>query len=653
MNREQEKNNYTKPAATVNPKLLELLWKLKEQYQTNIDAKIPLNKLIQNLDYRKSILNSALNCDDEKSRDFAWEILRLQKDIEAQQEFETAELAKKNDTQVTQAPSQIQTNNSLLKSRAKTQKLQDKLKNAIPDTPAEIQAPVLNDAVKSIALKQEQAHKQPNNKPVEKQTDKSFPLNNQYKKPIIGASIVILLLVVFAISLLDSGSSDNRAIDVVTTPTETGLADNIKSSSVLAAPATMMFRVHGSNTIGENLMPALLKAFVLNNGATKAEITAGDSSLDRKLMIQNLDNSRNSVELSSHGSSTGFKALLSGNADLGMSSRKIKDAEVEKLAPLYGNMISPRSEHIIGLDGLAIIVNPENLISALNTQQIAQLFSGGIKNWADLGGKPGPVNVYARESNSGTWDTFKSLMLKPNKTKLVNGAKRFESSSELSDKVSEDVGGIGFIALPYVRYSKLLAVSEGKNTMPIVPTAFTIGTEDYPLSRRLYLYLPQKADNQVKSFVEFVHTQAGQDIVQEHGFVSQNLYAIKPYQDNSYPKEYLALTKNAQRLSLNFRFNISSNELDNKANRDLNRVVEYLFKNKGHRVLLFGFTDSIGNSRQNLSLSQKRVQTIAQALNARGIYPAINRGFGEAIPIASNRTSYGRYKNRRVEVWIE
>lgn len=251
------------------------------------------------------------------------------------------------------------------------------------------------------------------------------------------------------------------------------------------------------------------------------------------------------------------------------------------------------------------------------------MFSGEISDWSALGGNSESVNVYAREKNSGTWDTFKSLVLKPNKASLSSAALRFESSSKLSDKVSIDPGGIGFIALPYVRYSKLLAISEGDNTMPIVPTAFTIGTEDYPLSRRLYLYAPQQASVDVKSFVEFVHSKEGQDVVEKHGFVSQNIYAIKPFQDKSYPQEYLELTANAQRLSLN------------------------------HRVYVFGFTDSIGNTKQNLDLSQYRVKTIEQALNARGIFPAISKGLGEAISIASNKTAYGRYKNRRVEVWIE
>ena len=103
-----------------------------------------------------------------------------------------------------------------------------------------------------------------------------------------------------------------------------------------------------------------------------------------------------------------------------------------------------------------------------------------------LGGNSGAISIHARDDKSGTYDTFKSLVLDPLNLKLLAAAHRYESSTELSDAVAADPGAIGFIGLPYVRRSKVLGISAGAGNPPIVPTQFTVGTEDYPLSRRLY-----------------------------------------------------------------------------------------------------------------------------------------------------------------------
>jgi len=623
----------TQNPPTVSAEFLELLKKLKAQAEPTIGVRLRLDKLTSDSSYRQSVLNLAINSSDEKSRDLALDILQLHQDLQALHDanLETPDPAPQATASTTKRRADLHLVSDAPEHEQTTNTVADDvplLCESLVDDKKEFL-----DALKTPPIHEPEPH-QADNEPPARKTKMRW--------------IVISLLVVAALALTALGFSVYPNVKVAA-------FDKQETTAIATTqPATQLFRMHGSNTIGEALAPSLLDHFMVSEGATGTQIiTNEESPLDRQILVHNSDGSQGVVELAAHGSSTGFKALLEEKADIAMASRKIKDSEVLQLVSRYGDLSSSASENIIGLDGLAIIVNPENPINSLSTKQIAQLFSGEITDWSALGGYSGKVHVYARESNSGTWDTFKSLVLKPNKTKLVETAHRYESSSELSDHVATDTGGIGFIALPYVRHSKLLAVSEGEGTLPIVPTPFTIGTEDYPLSRRLYLYMPQTANNEIKSFVEFVHSKAGQDVVEEHGFVSQNVFATTPYQDPSYPWKYRELTKDAQRLSLNFRFNSASNELDNKANRDLNRVVDYIFQNKVRRVLLFGFTDSTGYTGQNLALSQERVEAIAKALNARGVYPSVVEGMGEAIPIAANNTPYGRYKNRRVEIWVE
>jgi len=416
----------------------------------------------------------------------------------------------------------------------------------------------------------------------------------------------------------------------------------------------ILFRLHGSNTIGETLAPVLVKAYLQTMDIDEIKTVTGANPVEQTMIGHLASQGNVSVELAAHGSSTGFKSLDNEQADIAMSSRKITLEELQQLATKYGMLTAMMSEYVIGLDGLAIIVHPENPISELTITQISHLFSGEMTDWTMVGGQPGPIHVYARDHQSGTWDTFQSFVLASNDVVLSESVLRFESSSELSDQVSADRYSIGFIGLPYVRDAKLLAVAQSSNTTSIFPTDFTISTEDYALSRRLFMYIPQNADKQIRDFINFTLSTEGQDIVQQHGFVSQNVYAQKPLQSTTnYPKEYLTYTQNAKRLSLSLRFDSASNTLENKAKRDLERIVKFLLKNKDRKIYLFGFTDSSGLRAVNLILSQQRVNLVKQALIARGIHPAMSVGFGEAIPIASNETVFGRYKNRRVEIWID
>jgi len=426
-------------------------------------------------------------------------------------------------------------------------------------------------------------------------------------------------------------------------------------AAAVPAVSKPLFRLHGSNTIGEALAPELLKAFWANEGASDLRIEKGKVSVENDLSFKLASESRRShIEIHAHGSSTGFKDLDKNKTDLAMASRRIKDKERKKLEGRYGNLVSKGTEHIIGMDGLAIIVNPGNSLDHLSTAQLADLFSGKIKNWKAIGGPDATVKIYSRDKNSGTWDSFKSMVLKKHKAKLSANAVRIESSVELSDSVSKELGAIGFIGLPYVLRSKALAVSDEENAQPIYPTSFTISTEDYPLVRRLYIYEPStiSTNSPAHQFIRFVMSEAGQNVVKKTGFISQNVYKTRPVQSGDMPLRYLSLVNNANRLSLNFRFNSSTFELDNKAQRDLDRVVKFFEDNPGQSAFLIGFSDSIGEADANQKLSKQRAEVVQRALFARGINVEAVHGMGEAVPIASNTTRAGRQRNRRVEIWV-
>jgi phosphate transport system substrate-binding protein len=419
------------------------------------------------------------------------------------------------------------------------------------------------------------------------------------------------------------------------------------------APAQpeIILSMHGSNTIGAQLAGALAEAFLKGQGAQAVSTVAGPKADEyRVLGTMPGDPRPKAIEIQAHGSGTAFPDLAAGKCDIGMASRPIKPEEAAALAKL-GDMTSPACEHVVGLDGLAIIVNKSNPVSALTTSQVARIFTGEIANWKEVGGAEAPIKVLSRDDKSGTYDTFKALVL--GKGKLVESALRLEDSSDLSDRVAGDPNAIGFIGLPYIRSAKAVAISEAGAT-PLVPNRVTVATEDYLLSRRLFFYIAASPDPLVRRFVEFALGSGGQDIVARIGFVELNVKAGGGSAAANAPPEYMRMIESAQRLSLNFRFRPGSSELDNRALADLDRVAGFLStpgQNRGG-IVLCGFSDSIGNSEANQALSVNRASVVADEFRRRGIVPAEVSGFGASSPVASNKTEDGRQKNRRVEVWL-
>ncbi len=413
----------------------------------------------------------------------------------------------------------------------------------------------------------------------------------------------------------------------------------------------LTFKLHGSNTIGEKLAPALIKGYLTEQGVSEFYWVENKNKVERSLQYIK-DNKAYVIELHAHGSSTAFKDLKSGQADLGMASRRVKNSEINDLSGKLGDLSKVGNEHIIGLDGLAIIVNQNNPIKQLSTKVLARIFSGEITNWSELGGEQKKINLFARDKNSGTWDTFKNLVLKKFNRKLANSAIRLESSSDLTSQVSQDEFAIGFIGLNYIQHNKALAISEGAGTKAIFPTRFTIGTEDYALSRRLYFYSPTSASNLVKDFAQFAISVTGQNIVEKTGLISQNIKIENVYPLADAPDEYNQYAQKAKRLSLNFRFNYSDKDLDNKGKRDLHRLIAFMENNVGRRLVLMGFSDSVGAKVQNQKLSLTRALSVERELSARGIPVMAVKGLGELLPVANNDTAAGRERNRRVEVWL-
>ncbi|WP_263145748.1 phosphate ABC transporter substrate-binding/OmpA family protein [Pseudomonas sp. RIT-PI-AD] len=419
----------------------------------------------------------------------------------------------------------------------------------------------------------------------------------------------------------------------------------------IPADGSPLLRIQGSNTLGAKLGPALVRGLLEEQGLVSLHEEAVAEN-EWKVSGRDVQGREAWVQVAAHGSGTGFTALLAGSAELAASSRPIKDSEALALAGA-GDMRTERAEQVVAIDGLAIIVHPGNPLASLDSERLARIFAGEAKTWEELGGQGGAIHLYVRDERSGTYDTFKELVLATRGKALAASARRYESSDKLAASVALDPQGIGFVGVASVGAARALDLADGPaRAMP--PSTALIATEDYPLSRRLYFYIkPGEPNPWAQALINFAQSPRGQALVAQNGFVAQTLQAIESPSDPRMPATYRRLAGEARRLSVNFRFQEGSASLDNKARQDVQRLVDYLGaqgKLQG-RVALVGFGDAKTDPQRATLLSKLRAMAVRRELARGGVVPREVMGLGDELPVAANDDG-GRYRNRRVEVWL-
>ncbi|WP_158502022.1 substrate-binding domain-containing protein [Vitiosangium sp. GDMCC 1.1324] len=524
---------------------------------------------------------------------------------------------------------------------------------------AEPLAPALPSLVTPASRKQPtnpfsraQAHTVPSIPKSEPTTPARAPGASRKRGVLLTVAALTLVLLASAagvVGLRDSGGRPPAAVAV---------AAPAPAAEPTARPDPMVsgelvLRICGSNTIGAELMPALVESFLKQKGASQISRVAGLQADQLYISAQVAGQPRPQlIRIDAQGSATAFTGLAAHTCDLGMASRPVKDDEAEKLkAAGLGDVRLPGGEHVLALDGIAVIVHPANPVRELTVGQLHGIFTGRLKDWSEVGGTAGPIGLYARDDKSGTFDTFQNLVL--HKDKLPGGAKRYEDSNKLSDDVAGDPSGIGFIGVAYVRNAKALAVASGEASATF-PSAFTVNTESYALARRLYLYTPVGTRVPLMSnLVGFALSPAGQEVVRAQGFVDLSVEAQVVEACTRCSPKYRQLVKGARRLNLDFRFRTDGDTLDSRGQRDLERLVLFLRGHSGKRLLLLGFSDAGEDPAASHKLSLEWARRVGTELSARGVHAAEVRGFGAEMPVAPNTEPAGRERNRRVEVWLE
>jgi phosphate transport system substrate-binding protein len=255
------------------------------------------------------------------------------------------------------------------------------------------------------------------------------------------------------------------------------------TTALITLSSAQTLSIKGSDTLGAKLVPQLAEAFkAAGNKEVKFEIAA-------------------------EGSSTAFPALANGTAQIGMSSRKVKDDE-RTFCRTKGVYLK---EHPACHDMICVIVNKNSPLSGLTKAQVSKIFTGQVKDWSEIVGSPGQISIYTRNTSSGTYKDWQ---------KLAMGGRDYPASSlkmagneQIAQEVAKNKNGIGYVGLAYSKTpgTKTLLI---EGVQPVAENA-----KKYAYARLCYLYAGDKPGPEAEAFMKFVESPAGQEIVSKVGFI--------------------------------------------------------------------------------------------------------------------------------------
>jgi phosphate transport system substrate-binding protein len=219
------------------------------------------------------------------------------------------------------------------------------------------------------------------------------------------------------------------------------------------------------------------------------------------------------LQVNGGGSGTGIAALINGTVDLAQSSRPMKSAEKESAEKNRGSKLI---ETPVALDALAVFVHAGNAIKELSIEQIAAVYTGRITNWSQLGGENRTIVIYGRENNSGTYEYFREHVLQ--KADFTPRVQTLSGTAAVINAVSRDANGIGYGGIAYASDIHTLAVRADASSPAYLPTEDNVANGTYPVSRNLYFYWFENSRPEIRQFVEWTISPAGQAVVENVGY---------------------------------------------------------------------------------------------------------------------------------------
>ena len=209
------------------------------------------------------------------------------------------------------------------------------------------------------------------------------------------------------------------------------------------------------------------------------------------------------ITIEGGGSGIGVQKVGEGLAEIGNTGRPLSEAEIAK----YGLKSYP-----FALDGVAVVIHPENPLSGLSSQQVRDIFSGSALNWKEVGGKDAAIHLFTRDEASGTREVFWEKLL--NKGAIANAANVVASNGAMKVAISQDKDAIGYAGIGHVDNSVKAVVLNG-----VAASQENAMNGSYPVVRKLYMNTKGEPSKLVKAFIDYILSPDGIAISQKHGYL--------------------------------------------------------------------------------------------------------------------------------------
>ncbi len=209
------------------------------------------------------------------------------------------------------------------------------------------------------------------------------------------------------------------------------------------------------------------------------------------------------ISIAAGGSGVGIKQVGEGLVDIGNTGRKPTDDEIAR----YQLKL-----HQWALDGVGVIVHPRNRVKALSKAQIADIFAGKISTWKEVGGENRKINLYTRDEASGTREVFWEKAL--NKGTISPVSNVVVSNGAMKSAVAQDPYAIGYVSVGHIDRTVAPVALDG-----VVSTLQTVINGSYKISRGLYSNTKGEPSGLTRSFIQYLYSPAGREIIQKHGFI--------------------------------------------------------------------------------------------------------------------------------------
>ena len=209
------------------------------------------------------------------------------------------------------------------------------------------------------------------------------------------------------------------------------------------------------------------------------------------------------ITVAGGGSGVGVQKVGEGLVQIGNTGRALKDSEIER----YGLASFP-----FAVDGVAAVVNPANPLAALSREQLADIFSGRVDNWKNVGGNDAPISLYVREDGSGTREVFEREALRSGD--IASRANVVASNGAMKIAVSQDANAIGYVGIGHLDGGLTGIVLDG-----MVPSQSNAADGSYDVARLLYMNTKGSPEGLVGLFIDFIYSETGAECIEAAGYI--------------------------------------------------------------------------------------------------------------------------------------